>query len=107
MGFDIDKRKGLDRLGKQSYLAKYHNWLEQERLKDKQKHDYRSVANANQYMADGKCPYCKKKYVVTEDEGLLSRVCKKHGLLAVKKKEWRIWSLEKNLKKNVKQQGGK
>jgi hypothetical protein len=98
MTYNIEKRKGLDKLGKKIFLNDYHKWLENERLKDKKKLNFKTVMLANYYLADGLCPYCKEKYGIKKKDGLMFRVCKTHGLLGVKKKEWRIWKDKKKIK---------
>lgn len=91
VSYSSDKKKGLDRLGKKIFLNNYHKWLEKKRLEDKKKLTDRSVVLANYYIAKGKCPYCKLKFAIMEEGELITRICKKHGILGVKKKSWRIW----------------
>lgn len=103
MGYSIDKRRGLDRLNKKLYLSNYHSWLEQQRLKDRKKLTEKSVTLANYYLAKGRCPYCKEKFTIQENaDGIMSRVCETHGVLAIKRKEWRIWTDEKKYSKGEK-----
>lgn len=73
------------------FVQEYHNWLDKQREKDKKYIGNKALSLATYYLRQGLCPYCKRKFKVVEQEGILARECKRHGLLGIKKKNWKIW----------------
>ncbi len=86
MRYNIDKKIGKDRLERQLLLSKYHQWLEKERQKDRDRYLEKAVSLANHYLAKKLCPHCKRRVEIVADDKIISKVCKRHGILSISRR---------------------
>jgi len=85
MRYSKEKAEKLNRTERALYLSKYHDWLKQERNKDKEKVPYKYVSTGQFYLKNNVCPYCKKELEIKHKNGLDFKYCKEHGLVQIRK----------------------
>lgn len=85
MEYSHEKTITFDRFERQKYLHNYHKWLKQQREKDKEEYPYKYISTGQHYLKLNICPYCKKELDVQQQQNLIYKSCKKHGLLQIKK----------------------
>ena len=80
MKYDIDKRKKAQ--SRFEYVWEYHEWLREQRKKDKKKYQKWKTDKGNELLRINICPYCKNYVQVKRfDKKIIHKICKKHGIV--------------------------
>ena len=85
MQYDIEKRKTLSHAEQKKYISAYHDWLDGQREKDRDRHQFKKTERGRAWLRKNKCPYCYKRILIEHKGGVTHKICKKHGILQVMK----------------------
>jgi len=82
MSYDIDKRRKAE--SRWLYINKYHEWLKEQRKRDKNKLKSRwFVEKGNLLLQKNICPYCKNQVQIKRFDNLTQKICEKHGVVQI------------------------